>query len=188
MGERPDLSTFTAANTKNKKRAWAARRPTIAERFPSIDTLDWKNAFDRDMDLFADILRDILKVDAAAPGRSGPKPGVDYREGVMRFRQLMDEDYSLLPFAEALASLQGSLSVSGLAHKVGLERSGVYRLLGGKKKPTIEEMEIIARAFKKAPSYFHDYRVAALAAALTKRLDDIPEASMNWYAKINRKV
>lgn len=184
---RPDLSVFVEANkTKGKKRSWEARRKLIEDRFPSVATLDWKKAFDRDMDLFADILRDILKADAAAPGRSGPKPAVDYRQGVTRFRQLVDEDYSMLPFDEALASLQGSLSVSGLAHKVGLSRPTVYRLLTGAKHPSLEEMELIARAFKKAPSYFHAYRVSALAAALAQRLDEIPEASVNWYMKMSK--
>lgn len=172
--------------TRGKKRSWASRRRLIEQRFPSIVDLDWKKAFDGDLDLFADIMRDILKADASAPGRSGPKPAVDYRQGVSRLRQLVGEDYSMLPFPEALASLQAGRSISALAHKIGLSRSDVYRMLKGEKHPSLTEMEIVAKAFKKAPGYFHDYRVSVVGEALMQRLEEVPEASARWYQQVAR--
>lgn len=178
---KPDLAKFASPG---KKLSWERRRALIEENFPDIVKLDWKKAFDEDIDLFAAIMRDIIKIDAATPGRSGPKPAVSAEEGFARFRQLNREDFSMLPFVESLSILAAGLSVTTLSRKINMSRANTFRLLRGEKSPTIEEFIQIAKAFKKEPGYFSDYRSAIVAAAIFERLARYPESSVKWYTQL----
>lgn len=173
------------ASTKSKRVSWEPRLKLIQETYPSVVRLNWRSAFDKDLDLFTDIMRDVLKADAAMPGRSGPKPAVDYRQGVARFRQLVNEDYSVLPFAEAFTVLARGLSLTVLARKVDLSRSETYRLLRGEKLPTLSDLEAVAKGFKKSPAYFSDYRAAVVAAALHEKLLASPDTSIRWFGTLS---
>lgn len=184
-----DLSAFREANAKStqkgaKKLGWDERVELIKHQFPSVISLDWKKAFDRDLDLFAWIMKDVLKVDAAEPGRSGPKPAVEYRAGVTRFRQMMGEDYSMRPFHEAFTILAGERSLSALAAKTGVSRSRIRLLLRGDIQPSWEQMEKIAAGFAKSPGYFLEYRRGVVVAAIWERLTAIPEASVKYFYEI----
>ncbi len=185
--EAPDLSLFDLVNDQpGKKLTWDERVDLIKKQFPQVLTLDWKKAFDNDLDLFAWIMQDVLKADAAEPGRSGPKPSVDYRHGASRFRQMMGDDYSMLPFCEAFAILAGERSLSHLTAKTGIARSEVHKLLRGKTRPSAIQMEKVAKAFNKSPGYFADYRRGVVLAAIYERLVDVPEASVKYWAEITK--
>lgn len=184
----PDLSAFEEVNARpGKKMTWDERVEVIFRQFPAIRDLDWKKAFDRDMDLFAWIMQDVFKSDAAAPGRSGPKPHVEYSsESMARFRQMMGEDYSMYPFHEAFQILAGTRSLSALAVKTGISRSQVRRLLRGEVEPSSYEMECVARGFRKSPGYFLEYRRGVVLAAIAHRLTEVPEASVKYFQKIKQ--
>lgn len=181
-----DLSEFTRINKtqSGRRMPWDRRVALIQQRFPAALTLDWRSAFDRDLNLFADIMRDILKADAAEPGRSGPKPSVGIRDGVSRLRQLTHEDFSMLTFTDSLGVLVGVLSMTTVARKTGLSRAKVHRLLRGLESPSPYEMEQIAHGFKKEPGYFAAYRTAVVVAAIQERLQAVPESSVKWYAEL----
>lgn len=181
-----DLSEFTRVNkTQGTRRMpWDRRVAVIQQRFPSALTLEWRRAFDGDLNLFADIMRDILKADAAETGRSGPKPSVALRHGVTRLRQLAHEDFSMLDFTESLAVLTGALSMTAVARRTGLSRAKVHRLLRGIECPSPWEMEQIAKGFKKEPGYFAAYRTAVVLAAMQERLQLVPESSVKWYIEL----
>lgn len=187
----PDLSVFIEANRgdKNgKKMPWDERVALIERTYPSVLKLDWKRAFDRDLDMFAKIMQDILKADAAAPGRSGPKPGVDMKTGAARLRQLMRDDYSMIPFHEAFTILAADRSLSALAAKTKLSRSQIRRLLRGDVTPSAFEMECVAKAFSKSPGYFAEYRAGTILAALADRLENVPEASVKYWHELAGKA
>jgi predicted transcriptional regulator len=74
--------------------------------------------------------------------------------------------------------------VTTLARKVGLSRSQVFRLLKGVCEPTGWEMEQVARAFKKAPGYFAEYRKAVVVAALAMKLEANPEATVKYWREL----
>lgn len=181
-----DLSEFTRINKtqSGRRMPWDRRVALIQQRFPAALTLDWRSAFDRDLNLFADIMRDILKADAAEPGRSGPKPSVGIRDGVSRLRQLTHEDFSMLTFTDSLGVLVGVHSMTAVARKTGLSRAKVHRLLRGLESPSPYEMEQIAHGFKKEPGYFAAYRTAVVVAAIQERLQAVPESSVKWYAEL----
>lgn len=177
-----DLSIFDEANAT--KAPWDKRAALIRERFPSTERLDWKDAFDKDLDLFARVVRDILKIDQAQPGRPGPRPSLDYGQGTHRLRQYMGQDYALLPFPEALRVLTGDLSIRKIAQKTGLDRNLIHRLFRGTIQPDAYEMTQIARAYDKHPSYFLEYRVLFITSAVADRIEGVPEASINLYRKM----
>jgi transcriptional regulator with XRE-family HTH domain len=177
-----DLSVFTEAN--KKKMSWDERAALIKEQFPSTEKLNWVRAFDNDLDLFARIIRDILKLDQAQPGRPGPRPSLDYGQATHRLRQFMGQDYAMLPFPEALRVLTGGLSIRKIAAKTGLERNLVYRLLTGKVEPDVYAMTQIARAYDKHPSYFLEYQQLVIISSILRRLEDVPEATTSLYRKL----
>lgn len=184
MNPKHDLSAFQELN--QEKVPWSKRAKVIKEVFPSTGKLNWKAAFDRDIDLLGRVLRDILKVDQTEQGRPGPRPSLDYEVGTRRLRQILGEDYSMLPFYESLKLLAGDRSIRHLATKCGVSHSHVQRLLAGDRDPDIQTLEKIAKAFGKHPSFFLEYRLLYIARTILDKLSDAPEATINIYRKCSR--
>lgn len=183
--EHPALGHFRELNALPKKVPAAERMKQIKEQFPSVEKLDWNEAFKQDIGLMGAILRDVLKIDLSTrPGVSGPRPGVDPEEGRARLRQLLGQDYTNLPFHEAFEVLAGGRSYTHLARKTGLSRSKVFRLAKNMEQPSVDELRQVAEAFKKHPSFFFEYRTYYVAAAMQQRMEHAPEASITAYRKI----
>lgn len=178
------LRPFREMNASTEKIPLQKRLDTVKSQFPRTESFDWRKAFDKDLDLFARIMRDVLKVDQAVPGRPGPRPGLDYERGVKSLRQMMGQDYSTLDFASTFEFLVGDRSLSHTAAKTGLSRSQVHRLLRGEVDPDIYEIEQVAEAFGKHPSFFAEYRAAFVVAALSERLMSAPESTIGFYRRI----
>lgn len=183
--ERHDLSAFEDLN--RQKQPWEKRMKVIRERFPSVQDLEYKKAFDEDLDLFARVLRDILKIDQASPGRPGPRPSLDQNQATRRMRQFLGQDYSILPFPEAFKILAGDRSIRQLVVKTGLSRNSIHRLLRGVLDPDAYVMEEVARAFNKSPAYFLEYRQMVITRALLQRMEYSPESTIGIYRKITRQ-
>jgi len=176
-----DLSRF---RPEGKKLSNEERTRLIKQTFPTVETLDWKRAFDEDIDLFGRMIRDILKIDQSVPGRPGPRPEPEHVRGMAHLRQLMGEDYTALPFEEAFVILSDQRSLTQLSRKVGLARSRVNRLRLGLVNPTVYDMAQIAEAFGKHPSFFAEYRAFYIVGALMDRLEGSPETSVGLYRKL----
>jgi transcriptional regulator with XRE-family HTH domain len=129
-----------------------------------------------------------------------------------RMRRLRGEDYTQLPFPEAFRALAAHRplcdacaqkhgyafaatagcdcgchtlrSYRHLAHRTGLGRSQLHRLMTGMIAPTSAEIEAIAAEFKKSPHYFQEYRVARLCALLAEELARNPERSVMIVRKL----
>lgn len=187
MSERdPRLAVFVELNGKGKKKApWQERVKVVDEVFPSYARLDWRKAFDGDIELFARVMRDILKTDQTEPGRSGPRPNLNRGPALAKLREYMGSDYSELPFPLALQVLAGEkASVRSIAHKTGLARMFTHRLLMGERPVDMVTIETVAKAYKKNPGYFLEYRVAFVLAALGDRLAVSPETSVGLYRRL----
>lgn len=188
--DHPQLKVFEELNEAAAEQGfripWSRRLATIHSQFPSTKNLDWAEAFRRDHELWVRIMSDIIKADQAEPGRDGPKPrAVDVDRGMATIRQMMGQDYSLLPFCEAFTVLARGYSLSHLARKTAISRSKVHRLLRGDDTPTAEEMEQTARSFGKHPSYFAEYRAAYITAMVHERMEDNPETSIAIYRRMS---
>lgn len=184
--DKPDLTVFQEAN--KKKISWDQRMKLVKEQFPRTATMDWNKEFTKDPDLFARVLRDILKLDQAQPGRPGPRPSLDVHEATKRLRQYMGLDYSMLPFQEAFQILTNNKPYRQVAAKVGLNRNLVYRLLKGEVDPDSYAMREIAKAYDKHPSYFLEYRNMYITNAILNRLEYSPDASINVYRKLTQDI
>lgn len=186
-----DLSDFDALPRPAGGRPVPARNALMHQRFPSSATLNWQKAFRNDPELLGRVLRDILKLDRVVPGRHGPRPGPDpVRDGpaLDRLRGLDPgrHPYSLQPFLVAFAHLVGKRSVRAVAAKVGFNASRVYRLLKGG-DPTMAEMEAIAAAFGRQPSYFAEYRVRSIHTAIGDELAADPHHSIEVYERLYQR-
>lgn len=173
-----DLAVGKATVTK------AERMAMVHQQFPAVDKLDWERAFDEDYGLLGKLIRDVLRLDVPEPGKSGPRPVLDLEDGTAALHRLLRDDYGTLPFAEMLEVLRGKLSLRGLANKTGISKTQIARLLDGEVQPTVPEMMSVAGAFKKDPSYFLEWRAAAVASAIVLRLSRVPEASISAYRQI----
>lgn len=164
---------------------WTKRLDLIHKEFPSTLQLDWAAALSRDVELYGRILRDILKVDQAPHGRSGPRPVLDKGVALERLKQLRRDDYSEFEFRDAFEILAAGMSHRSLEARTGLNRNMVQKLLAGHREPDIQLMEQIAKAFKKDPSYFIEYRTAYVVGALCQKMSASPEMSIDLYNRLN---
>lgn len=176
------LSGFEQATKEDLP--WDKRAAMITSQFSSVENLKWRKAFESDIDLFARLVKDILKLDQAQPGRPGPRPALDYEQGVARLRQYMGQDYSLDVFPRTLKDLANGSSIRAIARKTGLSKNHVHRLMTGDLEPDAYAMSCVADAYGKHPSYFVEYRALWVANAIVNRLADNPESSIALYRKL----
>jgi hypothetical protein len=186
---RPDpalLEPFRDATAR--KVSWDERNAMIRQHFPSVTwgQAELVKAFDRDIELMGRILRDVLKAGQAVPGRPGPRPALDVAKAKpvldrMMGRNPADTPYSTLPFPDAFALLVGDRSLRAVAYRCALQKDTVHRLLRGDIAPTGEWMEKIAKGFHKSPSWFLEYRIGVIAAAIVHGLTNAPDQSVRSY-------
>lgn len=174
-----------AASNKGHRLSWAERVELVYEHFPKSKHPDW-NMVLSDMDTLGEVVRDILRLEQAEPGKSGPRPAPQISPGMKTLRKWTGQDHSVLPFAEAFQVLAMDFSLSHLARKTHLSRSKVHRLLRGEEEPTPPELSAVAHAFGKEPSYFLEFRTAYIMAALGAKLEQSPEATIGLYRRIVR--
>ena len=181
--EAVDLDEFTQLG----KVPWEDRAALIRKRFPNIDTFNWAEALQGDIDLFGRTIRDILKLEQAVPGRPGPRPSLDVPAATKRLQQLFGEDYTIKPFPEALRSLAGDRSLRHIASVTKLNKDCIDRLLKGKTEPDGYHMKMCAEAFGKHPSYFLEWRMLYITQAIMRRLEWSPETTVDLFKTLDRQ-
>lgn len=190
-----DLEVFDKDNKKWKRRSktvpLGARHALASEVFPSIRTLDWHDALKTDEEgvpeaVFSMLLRDIFKLDAAPAGRDGPRAELTYAQQVRAWRKATGQDYSEQPFALAFENLIQDDPMSVVAQRCFISKTRIFRLLRDQEPPTVEDMRMIAKAYDKDPSYFHEYRVEFVLAAMARRLDDDPDQAAVVFRRLVR--
>lgn len=167
-----------------KKMPWDERAKRIKEMFPSTAQTDFKEIFRIDPMTIAKVYHDCMKMEAGSTGRPGKRPAVNPKDAEQYLRQYQNDDYSVFVFQEAFRILKGDRSFRAMAHKCNLTLGHVQRLLDGRSTPTVEVMEKVARAYKKHPSYFMEYRIAYILGVLSYRMEQYPEASIVPYTNI----
>lgn len=160
----------------------------IRAQYPAISNLEWERAFREDNELYGRVWNDILKFDQAGEGRPGPRPALDKAVARLRYLQLTDDDFTFLVFHEALGHLARGMSIRKLSDFTGLDTTLIYRLLKGKKEPDAYEMEIIATAFGRRPSYFLEYRIGYVLAMVHAHMKKYPESSVGPFIKVRDKM
>lgn len=182
-----DLTRFIEDNERwrgqRKRVPWAERLKLIEEEFPSTRDPDWTHIL-KDPDNLGRLLKDILKVDQMEPGRAGPRPNLDVERGMQTWREMTSGDYSELPFPAAFRVLARNGSIRAIAHKTSISKSRVERLLQGRDHPTVEDLRVIAAAYRKRPAYFIEYRAEYIIAAIAHQLTERHEMTIALYKKL----
>lgn len=166
------------------KMPWDERARRISKTFPSTVNLDYDKVFRIDPAVMGRVIADMQKMEAQSTGRPGKRPAVSKEDAALYLTQYENNDYTIHKFSEAFKFLKGTKSIRGMAAKCGLTATMVQRLLDGKADPTAEVMEQIARAFKKHPSFFVEYRVQYVVGMMAMRMEAIPESSIVPYLKL----
>lgn len=167
---------------------WPERKKMIVRFFPSVERLDWAEAFRQDPALMGRIINDILKLDAAEPGKPGKRPGLDQRDAESRLSAMFEGRYSEQPFAQAFRGIAGDRSIRHIANNTGLNRNTVHRLLNGEQVPDEYEIEAIAKAFNVEPSFFAEYRLAYVIGFLYSKLSQNPDATILFFKKLRNAL
>lgn len=181
MKKRYDSSAFDIVN--QEKPSWDKRYSLIREIYPTVENLDWARVFREDPDIMGDIINEISKAADASPGRPGKRPPVSRSVARDNFAKLSGQDYSLEAFHPTLDILMQGHTIRQISETSGLERNHLYRIIKGK-DPDIYSIEQLAKAFKKRPEFFLEYRIFFVMTFLTNRLESIPEASITFFRKI----
>jgi transcriptional regulator with XRE-family HTH domain len=177
------LEPFAELNARDKRVPWKDRYEVVKQQFPSVQSLDWERVFRADPTIMGNILNDIIKVQVAPKGRPGKRPALEKEQAREVLAQYKGEDYTLLPFPKAVTRLKGKLSVRQFARRVSMSPTYAYNLMTGYKEPTVEDMQIVADAYGKEPSFFYEYRVAFITALMVERVDYAPESSIIYFER-----
>lgn len=166
------------------KMPWSERVKKIHKMFPSINSIDLAEVFRTDPVVLGNIIYSINKLEVPSTGKPGKRPTVDPKDAEQYLKKYQKDDFTILPFSEAFKHLKKDRSLRHTSRKCGLSYAMTQRLLDGTSEPSMEAIEKVAKAFKKDPSYFVEYRVGFILAALHERLCLYPEASVVPYLKL----
>lgn len=193
----PRVEPFLLDNRKwgrKKKRVpWATRVALIQKQFPSVAELDWHDVLQVENDgeqdipigIFLRLLRIIFVVDQNQ-GKDGNRSALDYDKFKKTWQQVAGRDYSELPFRQAFQILSKGDSHRVIMRKTGITRSRVQRLLAGEELPSVDDMRDVAKAYKKDPSYFHEYRSEYIMAAIAHKLNAEPDQTVVLFRQLVR--
>lgn len=157
--EFPSLSVLTSGSPKAANQAWVA-------------------VFDARPDAMHALLADFVKQVYAQPGRIGQRPMP--REEQVDLESLFYGEENEDPLPVVLKRL---IKVSARMFSVqsGISRSQVQRILDGTYDPTVHEIRMIAKAVKRPPLYFVEYRKAMAIAAFINLIEERPGIAMSLY-------
>lgn len=152
---------------------------------PHLADDEWPNTVRRhlDEDVIGAIIADIIKVDESTGGR-GVRTVPSEQIAMARLTDLRNGGFTTQPFPVAFKFLAAGRSERAIAHKVGMSKSQVHRLMSGELKPTPEEMRDIAVALNRSPLYFHEMRVHMIIAEVARWLESQPERTIHMAKKM----
>lgn len=175
---------------------WDERYRRIQAQFPSCrPDFSWYDSLESPQ-LLGRLLHDLANIGWERPTRRGQRSRLDPDEGMERIAALFEGgpklsaleaevsgDATTLPFHEAFAELaaERQLTITAISRlgAITMSRTEVHRLIRGERAPTGYDMEQVAAAFDKEPTYFHEYRVGMLTEAFLSHLHADPEISVH---------
>lgn len=164
---------------------WEQTLAKIYEDVPEAEEVDWEGLFRDDPKILGSLVNDIIKVSVSQKGRPGKRSASSAGEVQDDLMKLMDADYADEPFPVALRIAMGGKSMRQTAALSGLDKMTLRRLLNGDgTPPTPSQMTKLARALKKDPSYFVEYRAAFVCHAIFRMLCDNSESAVVFYKKL----
>ena len=124
------------------------------------------------------LIADYIKQVHAQPGRIGQRPMP--KEEVVDFNGLMYGEQNDLPIHEVLPKIV-QVSERMFCSQIHMSRTQYQRLLAGKYDPDVNEIRAIAKALKRPPTFFAEYRKAMAVAAFINLIDERPGIATSLY-------
>jgi len=138
----------------------------------------WIAAFKARPDAMQDLLADLIKQVHATPGRIGQR--VMPPEAEVDFHGLVYGEVNELPIAEILPKLM-PYGVRQIVPQLSMSRTQFQRLLKGEYHPDANEIREIAKAVKKPPTFFIEYRKIMAVAAFVNLIEERPGIATTLY-------
>jgi hypothetical protein len=160
--EYPSLTILTGDASRAAKTAWCA-------------------VFDARPDAIHALLADFVKQVYAQPGRIGQRPMP--REEQVDLQGLIYGEENELALPEVLKKIV-TVSERMFCAQSGISRSQYQRILAGRYDPTVHEIRMIAKAVKKPPTFFIEYRKAMAIAAFINLIEDRPGIATSLYKQV----
>ena len=155
----PSLSYLTGPPSKATKKAWVA-------------------VFNARPDAMHSLLADYIKQVHAQPGRIGQRPMP--KEEAVDFQGLLYGEENDQLITEVLPKLV-HVSERMFSIQTGISRRKYQRVLSGEYDPDVNELRAIAKALKRPPTFFVEYRKAMAVAAFLNLLDERPGFATTLY-------
>lgn len=141
-----------------------------------MTNIDWAKILASDPQTFREIMGGISK-------KAYKNTDLTSRE---RYNQLVNDDFSELNFIETFNYLWGDKTIAQMTAKTGITQNVIYLIKRGKRPASMEDMEKIALAFNKDPSYFLEYRIGKVLESINSYLEQSPETATAWFTKVKQ--
>lgn len=167
---------------------------SLAREYPSLRTLagptakaaerSWVAAFTTHPEALETMLSDLIKQAYAKPGRIGQRPMP--REEEVNLNALLHGEYTDDPITVVLTKRVKQGYHKMFAAKIFMSRRMYQRMFlpdnhADKYHPTMNDLERIAEALSKPPSYFLEYRLMAAQAAFARLITERPVIATRLY-------
>lgn len=166
----------------------------LCEQYPSLETLAappskaheraWVAAFTSRPEALETMLSDLIKQAYAKPGRIGQRPMP--KEEEVNLHALLHGEYTDEPITAILAKRVKPGYASQFAERILMSRRMYQRMFLPERHvdryhPDMSDIERIAEALNKPPSYFLEYRLMAAQAAFLRLITDRPVIATRLY-------
>jgi transcriptional regulator with XRE-family HTH domain len=173
---------------ERRKRGKGMPKEELETLYPSLSYLSgppgratkraWVAVFNARPDAMHSLLADFIKQVHATPGRIGQRPMP--KEEVVDFQGLMYGEANDLPIHEVLPKLV-EVSERSFCTAIRMSRTQYQRLIKGEYEPDVNEIRLIARALRRPPTFFVEYRKAMAVAAFLNLLEERPGLATSLY-------
>lgn len=168
---------------------WEETVSRLYTEIPEAEDVDWEALFRSDPKILGNLVNDIIKVSVSKKGRPGKRSANSEEDVAADLRKLTGSDYAEVPFVDALRFAMKDKSLRQVATLSGVDKMRLHRLLKGAGVPvTASEMEKLAQALKKDPSYFLEYRAAYVCHVIYRMLCDNSESAVVFYKKMRNRA
>jgi transcriptional regulator with XRE-family HTH domain len=171
---------------KTNSRDWDKIVQDVIDEIPEVDSINWAALFKEDPVILGELVNDIIKLGVSEKGRPGKRSASSMEEIAEDLKKLTGEDYTVESAQKALnrLMLKKGKSLQGVANGSGFSKQTIHRLSSGETSFRVEHLIGVAKAFKKHPSFFKEYRIAYICSALGKLIEITDDSSIIIFEKL----